>query len=71
MRFAVTKQYLRQYEIVDISGCLSCRFHEDNDLFELCKHGESLYRYDGKEDHHTCQHMRSEWGACGPSMKLR
>lgn len=54
---------------VDIVGCKRCQLHKNVVVFELCTHEYSAYTYDGKPEHHTCQHMRS--GPCGPTMSLR
>lgn len=58
-------------EDVDISGCLRCGYHEKSVVFlMMCKHANSSYKAGDKADFHTCSHMRSYSGACGPDKRL-
>lgn len=66
----MTKQLLRP-TLVDVTGCHKCGHYWDSGLFELCMHAQSQYGVDGKQDHHTIQHMRGELGKCGPDKRLR
>ena len=56
---------------VSIAGCETCRHQHDAGSFLLCMHSASAYKADEKDDFHTCRHMRSEYGACGPDGRLK
>lgn len=64
-----TKTVLREY-VTDITGCGDCKHRDDKNIFQLCKHEQSQYRYDGKADYHTIQHMREQRSPCGLDKKL-
>lgn len=66
----MTRQILRAAERPDVTGCAKCGQYWDSGLFELCLHAESKYLQDGHEEHHTVQHMRGEYGPCGPGKRL-
>lgn len=66
----MTKQSTRYYDD-DITGCEGCRHYDAGGIFVLCMHKLSEYKVNGKEDFHTCAHMRQHYGPCGKEMKLR
>lgn len=55
----------------DITGCKRCGHYARTALFELCGHPQSEYTLVGEIERHTCNHMRQDYGLCGPEMRLR
>lgn len=66
----MTRQTLIQH-YASIDGCSTCRNYEPGDVFILCNHELSKYNVAGRDDLHTCSHMRQPYGACGPDHKLK
>ena len=69
----MSQQILHEREAANITGCKQCSHYKNTEIFELCSHPHSGYHYDGRAEHHTCQHMRGAYGSdkCGPEMRLR
>lgn len=64
----MTKQVLLAQTRVDVTGCVRCQHLERSDLFDTCRHQQAQY---GDGELHTIQHMRGEFGKCGPDRRLR
>lgn len=66
----MTQQNVLVKEEVDVTGCVRCGNYLASDIFQLCGHPNSEYKIGIKVEHHTCQHMRSTSGGCGPERRL-
>ena len=66
----MTQQVIRACEVVDITGCIRCEHHKKDSIFMFCVHPKSVYQVGIKSEFHTCQHMRSGAGVCGPDKRL-
>jgi len=49
--------------------CKNCKHSEENAIFKLCKHPQSVYVVSEKMDWHTQWHMRHH-SHCGKEAKL-
>lgn len=41
-----------------LEHCKSCKYYQETNIFELCKHERSVYQIAEKSDFHTIGHMR-------------
>ena len=66
----MTQQIVHERGRVKTDGCERCKHREQTAPFDLCRCVESRYSVGESEDYHTIQHMRGEYGKCGPYRKL-
>lgn len=64
-----TKQTLREY-VTNTEGCDQCDHYDGSGVFEVCRHRLADYRYEGRDEAHTIQHMREKSGQCGLNRAL-